>query len=246
LLLEDPSGGKDPALGDRMSSEPHVLAGWLGTTRLYVRDDEPDVIERAVDPKARADEQRHWDLRVRDVLGCPDNDRIPRVADAGRVENGLQVMHNGLRIRIGSYYGAPMTRMLELNKGVHEPQEEWVFQEALGHMRPDAVMLELGAYWGFYSMCFLRGHPGRRAILVEPDLANLRMGRENLALNGLSGEFIHAAVGAVPGRDEHGRRTVSVDEIVGQHHLDRVDILHCDIQGYEVDMLEKDAGRARH
>lgn len=186
---------------------------------------------------ATAEEKRQWEVRNREVMGCSDNDHIPRVADAGRVVNGTQTMHNGIRIRTGSYYGSSVTRMLELNKGVHEPQEERVFQEVLRHVRADGVMMELGAYWGFYSMWFLTGSPRRRAFLIEPEAANLEQGQGNFTLAGLKGEFIRAFAGAAPGM-EHGMRTICVDELMEQHKIDRLDILHSDIQGFEVQMLE--------
>ena len=65
-----------------------------------------------------------WRRWYRDVMASPDNQHIPRVPNAGKVIDGCQVMHNGLRIVRGSYYGYPLTRMLKLNRGVHEPQEE--------------------------------------------------------------------------------------------------------------------------
>lgn len=182
-------------------------------------------------------EKQQWEIRNREVLGCPDNDHIPRVADAGRIVDGTQTMHNGIRIRTGSYYGSEVTRMLEANRGVHEPQEERVFQEVLRHVRPDGVMMELGAYWGFYSMWFLSQGKGRRGILVEPEAANLKKGQENFALAHLRGEFIRAFAGAAPGM-EHGMRTICVDELMEQHKIDRLDILHADIQGFESHMLD--------
>jgi hypothetical protein len=40
-----------------------------------------------------------------------------------------------------------------LNRGVHEPLEEFVFQEVLKRLPEACAMIELGAYWGHYSMC---------------------------------------------------------------------------------------------
>jgi len=190
-----------------------------------------------------------WNQRHRDVQGCPDNRNIPRVPDAGRIVGDVQTMHNGIKIRRGSYYGSEVSHVLEANKGVHEPQEEWVFQEVLPHVPSDGVMIELGAYWGFYSAWFLsdlrstdvssvRTQTNRRAFLVEPEPENLKMGQDNFRLNDLQGEFLCAFVGSKPAKDDMGRRIVCVDELVGIHNLDRVHILHCDIQGYEMDMLD--------
>jgi hypothetical protein len=39
-----------------------------------------------------------------------------------------------------------------LNRGVHEPLEEYVFQELLKNLPKTPLMIELGAYCGHYSM----------------------------------------------------------------------------------------------
>ena len=39
-----------------------------------------------------------WNNRVRNALACPDNVFIPRVADAGKIDDGHLIMHNGLRV----------------------------------------------------------------------------------------------------------------------------------------------------
>ena len=60
-----------------------------------------------------------------------DSDSLPRVADAGALveRDGvkLPVMHNGLLIEEGGYFGQWMTEILRSSHGVHEPQEEVVF-----------------------------------------------------------------------------------------------------------------------
>ncbi len=179
----------------------------------------------------------NWNTRITDALAAPDNAWIPRVADAGKVRNNRQIMHNGLVVGVASYYGLPVTLMLNRNRGVHEPQEERVFGEVLRHVRPGAVMMELGAYWGFYSMWFQQAIPGSAAWLVEPELEHLELGRANLRLNGFSGTFVQAFVGSEPGYDPGGRRIVSVDSLAAEHGIEHIDILHSDIQGAEYDML---------
>jgi hypothetical protein len=90
------------------------------------------------------------------------------------------------------------------------------------------IMLELGAYWGHYSMWLKKQIPAATVILVEPDANNLAAGRLNFKRNGFDGEFIQAAV--APGQFE-------VDAFLKARGIGHLDILHCDIQGYEVDML---------
>jgi hypothetical protein len=180
-----------------------------------------------------------WRQRSALLLECRDNARIPRVENAGCLVDGCLVMHNGLRVRPDSYYNYAALRMMQRNRGVHEPQEEFAFQQVLPLMPPGATMLELGAYWGFYSMWFSTAVRGSRAILVEPMEENLELGRENFALNGLNGTFIHAFVSDAPTEgDESGPRTVTVDQLVRELGLDYIHLLHSDIQGFEVQMLD--------
>lgn len=178
-----------------------------------------------------------WDRRARIVVSSSDNAHIPRVENAGRVVDGLLVMHNGLKVLPQSYYGEDALHLFAANRGVHEPQEERAFQEVLRLLPPGGVMLELGAYWGFYSMWFLKAVPGGRAILLEASAKNLEFGRRNLELNGLEGRFIHAYAGGAPGTAEGGIPVVSVDDLVEREALPHLTILHADIQGAEVGML---------
>jgi hypothetical protein len=71
--------------------------------------------------------------------------------------------------------------------------------------------------------------PRASVILVEPDPAHLAAGLANFKRNGFAGEFIQAAV---------GRGQLQVDAFRAGRQLGRLDILHVDIQGYEVEMLE--------
>ena|ERR1700688_3846344 len=65
-------------------------------------------------------------------------------------------------------------------------------------------------------------------IMVEPDPTNLAAGLGNFKRNGFDGEFIQAAV-ATGGWQ--------LDSFLQSRGIGRVDILHVDIQGFEVDMI---------
>jgi hypothetical protein len=177
-----------------------------------------------------------WKKRIDDVLQCDDNRYIPRVADAGKISRGRQIMHNGIKIYLGSYYGPEYSRMLLLSKGVHEPQEERVFGEAIGTLPPSSVMVEMGAFWSFYSMWFQHQIPGARNLMIEPDAFNLGHGRRNFRLNKMKGTFIRAFIG----RETSAGRpvgTLAIDDLVQQQSLPFIHMLHSDIQGFEYDML---------
>jgi Methyltransferase FkbM domain len=175
--------------------------------------------------------------RIADVVACPDNARIPRVPNAGSIVKGKQVMHNGLLINVGSYYGPEVAQQLIANKGVHEPQEEVVFIEALKAMPPNATMIELGAFWAFYSMWFHSVVSGARNYMVEPDVFNMASGVKNFALNSMKGDFTQAFVGEQMKHDTNPRM-ICVDGFAKEKGITFIDMLHCDIQGYELDMLK--------
>lgn len=169
--------------------------------------------------------------RFREIVSDPLNALIHRHPLAGTVEDGLVVLHNGLRVPMtgpGAYYG-DFSDILVINRGVHEPLEEYVFQQLLGRLPVAPAMLELGAYWAHYSMWLKQKRPEAALYMVEPVLENLDAGRSNFQRNGFSGDFIQALV---------GRGQFEVDAFLSSRSLQHLDILHADIQGYEVEMLE--------
>ncbi|HEY4290077.1 MAG TPA: FkbM family methyltransferase [Puia sp.] len=183
-----------------------------------------------------------WEKRIADVLSSDDNKFIPKVPDAGSIKGGKQIMHNGLKIYLGSYYGPEYSRMLLLSKGVHEPQEERIFGESLKTLSPGAVMIEMGAFWSFYSMWFNKQIPGARNFMIEPDEFNMGHGRRNFRLNQMKGTFVQAFVGS-ESKQAGPVETVAVDDFMEQHAIPFVHMLHSDIQGFEYDMLQG-AGKA--
>jgi hypothetical protein len=181
-------------------------------------------------------------LRRKIVCAAEDNARIPRMEDAGKVVDGALIMHNGLHVLPDSYCGAGMTDLLRENKGVHEPQEELAFAEVLSRLRQRGstsyTMVELGANWAFYSLWFQTALPGAACCCVEPDAETLDAGRRNFRMNGRQADFTQAFVGAKASHEpDRIVRTVSVDSLVREKKITHVDILHSDIQGYELEML---------
>jgi FkbM family methyltransferase len=192
--------------------------------------------------------------RVEQTVAMRDTDIIPKVPDAGRVQERdggrVQVMHNGAVVEAGGYHGDWMIEIIERLQGHHEPQEELGFHVVLERLATDTtepVMIELGAFWSYYSIWARHRIPATRLILVEPDPENLALGRRNLALNDFEGTFVHAAVGAQhdarvkltyesDGRP-HRVRAVSVDGLIAEYDLPGIDLLLVDVQGAELDAL---------
>lgn len=110
-----------------------------------------------------------WLERIDRVLMSPVNRNLVRCEGAGTISEGIILMHNGVRIAALSYYGGGMIHLLQRNKGSHEPEEELIFEQVARVLGESPLMLELGAYWGFYSLSLLNRRPKARCILVEPD-----------------------------------------------------------------------------
>lgn len=175
-----------------------------------------------------------WRKRINDVLAAPDNAYIEHVPEAGTLDGAFITMHNGVRVCANGYFGSGTLNMLLENRGVHEPQEERAFEEIIRLLPEDCTMVELGAYWGFYSLSLLKQRPKAHCLLVEPELENLWSGKLNFKVNRQRGTFIRAIVGNTPSKHPP---TVSVDDLVNRYALDRIHLLHSDIQGYELEML---------
>jgi hypothetical protein len=182
------------------------------------------------------DQLDHWNKRIETVLVSGDNSKIKCVKNAGKLKGHLLVMHNGIVIEPLSYYGFPVLKMLVNNKGIHEPQEEYAFQEVLNEMPAGATMIELGAYWSFYSMWFNKRVKNAINYMIEP--AHLDEGIKNFKLNNLSGNFFKAYIGDTCSVAEDGINIISVDCFTRDNKIEFVEILHSDIQGFELLMLK--------
>lgn len=187
------------------------------------------------------------------TISCRDTDYIPKVKGAGEFKmtgnQKVQIMHNGLLVKSGGYYGEWMERIIKDLRGHHEPQEEKVFYEVLSRLGKGATMIELGAFWAYYSLWFNRVIKDARNVCCEPDPHNIEVGKANAKLNNANMTFIQSAAGKDSGKivdfplDSEPGKTVrvpilTVDEIVEQQKLPCVDLLHMDVQGYELDGIE--------
>jgi FkbM family methyltransferase len=180
-----------------------------------------------------------------------------------------QVMHNGALILRDSYIGPPMTALIGALRGVHEPQEEYCFAEVLPFIRRGATMIELGSNWGFYSLWFQRAIEQAECHLIELDMKLLEAGIRNFAINGARGIFTNAGLGLpelgpwnVRRHGDYIRAQASgqiffalepviegfhrniplldLSQYLADNLVETVDLLHCDIQGEEMHLLEKD------
>jgi hypothetical protein len=190
--------------------------------------------------------------RIALATRCSDSDDIPKVSDAGLVsqdEHGrrIQTMHNGLKILADGYHGAWMTELIRRCRGHHEPQEERAFYEVVRRLPADATMIELGGFWSYYTNWFLMDQPRRAGVVIEPRPGNLELGKLNASLNKLSPTFRHGFAGrhydpnAKFGIDEGVELSIpcfSVPKLMADAGCKQLDLLHCDIQGAELEILD--------
>jgi FkbM family methyltransferase len=211
-----------------------------------IKELDPHQLESLIPPLRTADE------RIQITARCRDADCISKMDNAGAVVDEpdgtrVQIMHNGIKVVAGGYYGDWMQDLIRECKGHHEPQEELVFHEILKHISSAATMIELGGYWSFYSIWFLSQSAARRSLVVEPDPAHLQVGITNARLNRCAPEFIQAFIARdsaepAPFQTESSGNiplpAVTVPFLVESRAISHLDILHCDCQGAELQVLE--------
>jgi hypothetical protein len=198
-----------------------------------------------IDYSLRKDEnERHMALSQENLFhDCPDWYELDKVPDAGKIRQGLLVMHNGVKVLPTAYQGYGHGKLMQRALGIHEPQEERLFRDVIVQLPAESSMIELGSYWAYYSLWFQQVIPDAFNLMVEPKLSHLNYGKRHFKLNDFKGEFLQAGVGKESSLTDDQLRIVTVDELLDIYSLSKLTILHSDIQGYELEMLQgsKDA-----
>lgn len=189
--------------------------------------------------------------RATTAITCRDCESIPKVANAGAVETvegaHVQIMHNGLKVKYGGYHGDWMANIIHGLRGHHEPQEEKAFYEILRYCRPRTNIIELGSFWSYYSMWYLKNTPFSKAYCLEPDATHIAVGKENMRMNGLSADYVRGCVGGeeiaqvdfpTESGETVGMPQYTVPSLMAHFDLNEVEILHADVQGSEIGVLE--------
>lgn len=122
------------------------------------------------------------------------------------------------------------------------------------------VVVDLGANLGFTTLYFARRYGAHTCVAVEPDPANARLLRLNLAQNGLTAIVLEAAVGREDGNASFARAhesnlghlssdgggiivpVVSMPTVLAKLNGARVSMLKIDIEGGESDLFAGDTG----
>ncbi len=185
---------------------------------------------------------------------------IAKVQDAGRIldtPNGpIQIMHNGIQVKAGGYHGDWMAQIIRALRGHHEPQEELIFHHILRYARHNSLIVELGAFWCYYTLWYLHEIANASAICIEPDPNNLQLGRDNASLNQLENRisFHNGCVGgqqleSLELRCESDGQIRSLPcfdmEAVSKLANERtIEVLHLDVQGAELPFIRSMASAA--
>jgi FkbM family methyltransferase len=222
-----------------------------------------DLLDKALTSSTLSEYEKK---RINMTVSCSDSERIPKVVNAGKLiksdDIDIQVMHNGIKIIEGCYYGPWMTHIIEILKGHHEPQEEFAFFQVLEQLRRNPSpwgsprMIELGSFWAYYSMWFLKDFPKGATYCFEPDANYLEIGRQNFELNNLSGKFINAMVSSQASilsefRCESDGQVISIPAldfsgVISTTEQKDIDLVLVDIQGAEIPLLQNLSEVLRH
>jgi FkbM family methyltransferase len=187
------------------------------------------------------------------TIGCRDCEIIPKCSQAGQTIStsygDAQVMHNGLLVKAGGYHGDWMAQIIRSLKGHHEPQEELVFHHILKYVRHRSLMVELGSFWAYYSLWYLREVPYSKAVCIEPDPRNMKIGQHNAQMNDLTDRIIFKEASA--GRENIDKHELISDSdgsalrvpcmnmtaISALSNGQQIELLHLDVQGAELEVI---------
>jgi len=190
----------------------------------------------SIDKKINNIKGESLEKRFVDILSDPSNLVIDRCDNAGCLLGDNVVMHNNLLVSKYGYY-QDFSKILQLNKGVHEPAEERMFGEVLKYIPNRGTMIELGSYWAFYAMWFFKKIPEANVYCIEPDAKRMKVGIDNCYINGVRADFTQARIGKSPVHKKS--EEIDLEQFLKNKNINSLDILHCDIQGNELFLLKR-------
>jgi len=126
-------------------------------------------------------------------------------------------------------------------------KEHTYFLEVLDNIKhKKAVMIEIGSFWAIWSLLFRKRFPNGKNILIELGKKRLDVGLENFKLNRFSSTSYHGGFclnesntlkNEVLDSEEIGPE-LNFFDICREQDLDVIDLVHMDIQGSELLLLE--------
>lgn len=105
-------------------------------------------------------------------------------------------------------------------------------------------MIELGSNQAYYSLLFkhILGPQSTTNIMIEPSHERLDVGKKQFAINKCEGIFYCNGIGSNwiwNNNLEFSAPPITLNQVMSDNQLEHVDILHCDIDGSEMLMLEE-------
>lgn len=113
--------------------------------------------------------------------------------------------------------------------------------------KPPYVMVEVGSHQAYYSLAFkhILGKENTINIMVEPHKPYFELGEKNFAANNCEGYFYNRGIGTEwkiqpnPDFKKFEVNPITLKEIINDHKLNHIDVLHSDIDGSELVLLNE-------
>lgn len=120
--------------------------------------------------------------------------------------------------------------------------EEKHFKQMLEEINSsEPSMIEIGAYWAYWTILFKKKFKNNKTVIIEPDEKHLDEGLHNLKENNMSSIYYKNTVlknhleTQVP-FDQNKAKDIDILEVINKH-FNHIDILHSDAQGIEYELL---------
>jgi FkbM family methyltransferase len=169
----------------------------------------------------------------------------------GRGDGVVLTTRSGVKLKIrGNTWDAKIVR---------EQFVERFYVRDMPQLPTGAIVVDIGAYIGDFAL-YASEELGARVFAYEPTAENFALLSENVALNSAAGRVaalqqavgpdghltlnveadnddIHSSAYWYDGAEARQVESVSLDTLIAEHNLDRIDLLKVDCEGGEYDIL---------
>ena len=188
------------------------------------------------------------------IIRNPYFGKIPFHHLGGKIFDGIQYLFDGSSI-IYPHGSDKVHNIYRLTRGAPEPEEIYLFLKLIKKVKKNGVMLEIGAGQGFYSLIASNYLTRGKLILVEANPRFIQMLNQNMVLNKLQNRWIivqkvitnsdnryikfreFGYASSIHKKGQYQVESATIDNLVKQFNLLRINIVHMDIQGEELNAL---------
>ena len=103
------------------------------------------------------------------------------------------------------------------------------------------IMIELGCFWALWSIIFRKKFPNGKTIILEGDENKLDVGISNLNKNNIDIlKYYHNTISRDFSDSSFNPNVndISLDNIIIENNITHIDLLHADIQGSEIRLID--------